>query len=50
MSTIVSKKIDKDNFQAWKFTMTILLMGKREWSFINGDEQEPVMGPSASTI
>ena len=44
LSTIVSEKLKKDNFQAWKFRMTNFLMGKGVWPFINGDEQEPVWG------
>ena len=44
LSTIVSEKLDKNNFQAWKFRMTNFLMGKGVWPFINGDEQEPVLG------
>ena len=44
LSTIVSEKLEKDNFQAWKFRMTNFLMGKGVWPFINGDEQELVLG------
>ena len=52
LSTIVSEKLEKDNFQAWKFRMTNFLMGKGVWPFINGDEQEPVLGaaPTAADL
>ena len=52
LSTIVSEKLDKDNFQAWKFMMTNFFMGKGVWPFINGDEQEPVLGaaPTAADL
>ena len=46
LSTIVSEKHEKDNFQARKFRLTNFLMEKELWSFINGDEQEPVLGTS----
>ena len=42
MSTIISEKLERDNFQAWRFKMTNLLMGKEIWPFINGDDQELV--------
>ena len=50
--TILSEKLEKDNFQAWKFRMTNILMGKGVWPFINGDEQEPVLGaaPTAADL
>ena len=44
VSTIVREKLEKDNFQAWRFRMTNFLMGKGVWPFINGDEQEPILG------
>lgn len=40
LSTIISEKLEKYNFQAWKFWMTNFLIGKGVWPFINGDEQE----------
>ena len=49
LSTIVSEKLDKDNFQAWKSRMTNFLMGKGVWAFINGDEQEPALGAAHTT-
>ena len=44
LSTIVSEKLKKDNFQAWKFRMSKFLMGKGVWPFINVDEHEPILG------
>ncbi len=31
INQIVSEKLDKNNFHAWKFKMTNFLMGKRFW-------------------
>ena len=60
LSQIVTEKIDKKNFQAWKFRMTNFLMGKGVWLFINGDEdpflfingdeQEPVLGAALTIV
>ena len=45
LSTIVSEKLEKDNLQTWNFKrMTSFLMEKGVWLFINGDEQEPILG------
>ena len=41
LSSIVNEKLDKNNFQAWKFRMTNFLNGKGYWEFISGDEKEP---------
>jgi len=43
LSTIVSEKLEKDNFQAWKFRMTNFLMKKGYWEFITVNEVEPVL-------
>ena len=34
---IVSEKLDKNNYHAWKFRMTNFLMGKGYWEYIDGD-------------
>ena len=48
---IVSEKLDKNNYPAWKFRMTNFLKGKGYWDFIKGDnENAPIMSernPSA---
>ena len=43
LSQIVTEKIDKNNFQAWKFRMTNFLMEKGYWKFITGNEGELVL-------
>ena len=39
-SQIVTEKLDKNNFPAWKFRMTNFLMGKGYWEYIEGDLEE----------
>jgi hypothetical protein len=41
LSQIAIKKLDKNNFQVWKFRIMNFLMGKGYWEFITGDEKEP---------
>jgi hypothetical protein len=41
LSQITMKKLDKNNFQVWKFMIMNFLMGKGSWEFITGDEKEP---------
>ena len=43
LSQIVTEKLDKNNFQAWKFRMTNFLMAKGYWEIITGNEVEPVL-------
>ncbi len=38
---IAIEKLDKNNFQVWKFRIMNFLMGKGYWEFIIGDEKEP---------
>jgi hypothetical protein len=38
---IAIEKLDKNNFQVWKFRIMNFLMGKGYWEFITGDEKEP---------
>ncbi len=35
------EKLNKNNFQVWKFRIMNFLMGKGYWEFIIGDENEP---------
>lgn len=42
-SQIMGDKLDKGNFQAWKFRMMNFLMGKRVWGMIMGADKEPVV-------
>ncbi len=41
ISQIEIEKLDKNNFQVWKFRIMNFLMGKGYWEFIIGDEKEP---------
>ncbi len=41
LSQIAIKKLDKNNFQVWKFRIMNFLMRKGYWEFINGDDTEP---------
>jgi hypothetical protein len=41
LSQIAIEKLDKNNFQVWKFRIMNFLMGKGYWEFIIGDEIEP---------
>jgi len=36
---ITIEKLDKNNFQMWKFRILNFLMGKGYWEFITGDEK-----------
>jgi len=41
LSQITIEKLNKNNFQLWKFRIMNFLMGKGYWEFITGDEKEP---------
>jgi hypothetical protein len=41
LSQIVIEKLNKNNFQVWKFRIMNFLMRKGYWEFIIGDEKEP---------
>jgi len=38
---IAIEKLNKNNFQVWKFRIMKLLMGKGYWEFITNDEKKP---------
>jgi hypothetical protein len=38
---VVIEKLDKNNFQMWKFRIMNFLMGKGYSEFITNDEKEP---------
>jgi len=42
LAQIAIEKLNKNNFQVWKFRMMNFLMGKGYWEFITGDEKEPL--------
>ncbi|MCO5578805.1 hypothetical protein L7F22_032651 [Adiantum nelumboides] len=54
ISGLVSDKLDKNNFHAWKSRMTNFLMGKGYWDFIDGNQKEmpklPDVNPTAKQI
>jgi len=37
-SQIAIEKLDKNNFQVWKFRIMNFLMGKGYWEFVTSDE------------
>jgi hypothetical protein len=41
LSQIVIEKLNKNNFQVWKFRIMNFLMRKGYWEFIIGDETKP---------
>jgi hypothetical protein len=41
LSQIAIEKLNKNNFQVWKFSIMNFLMGKGYLEFIIGDEKEP---------
>jgi hypothetical protein len=41
LSQIAIEKLDKNNFQMWKFKIMNFLMGKGYWKFITSDETKP---------
>jgi len=41
LSQIAIKKLNKNNFQVWKFKIMNFLMGKGYWEFVIGDEIKP---------
>ncbi len=38
---IAIEKLDKNNFQMWRFRIMNFFMGKGYWEFIIGDEKKP---------
>ena len=49
ISGLISEKLDKNNFHAWKFRMTKFLMGKGYWEYIEDDQVAPPKIPKANT-
>jgi hypothetical protein len=45
INQIVSEKLDKNNFHAWKFKMTNFLMGKGFWDYVEGENEDPLELP-----
>ena len=47
---IVSEKLEKNNFQVWKFKPSNFLMGEEVCPFIGGDQQEPILGVAPTIV
>jgi hypothetical protein len=43
LSQIAIEKLNKNNFQVWKFRIMNFFMGKGYWEFKTGDEKEPLI-------
>jgi hypothetical protein len=46
---ITIEKLDKNNFQVWKFRIMNFLMGKGYWELITSDEKEPTLPKNPHT-
>ena len=42
-------KLDKNNYQPWKFKMRNYLIGKSLWGYVTGEEAEPRL-PTESVL
>lgn len=40
LKSIVAEKLDKNNFNAWKFKISNFFMGKGYWEYIEGDHEK----------
>ena len=43
------EKLDKDNYQPWKFRMSNYLMGKCLWGYVTGKDTEPELPKEGAT-
>ena len=50
ITQIMGEKLDKSNFQAWKFRMSNFLMGKRVWDIVTRADVEPSLPNQNATI
>ncbi len=54
ISQVVSDKLDKNNFHAWKIRMTNFLMGKGLWEYIDREMENapelPEHNPTAAQV
>ena len=48
-SNVGIEKLDKDNYQPWKFRMSNYLMGKGLWGYVTGEETEPELPKEGAT-
>ena len=47
---IVGEKLDRNNFQSWKYKMQSFLKGKGFWELVTGEEVEPLMPHNAIPV
>jgi len=45
---IVREKLDRNNFQSWKYKMQSFLKGKGFWGLVTGKEVEPLITHNAT--
>ncbi|KAH6554802.1 hypothetical protein KP509_05G000500 [Ceratopteris richardii] len=50
MSQLMSDKLDKNNFHAWRFRMKDFLMGKGYWKYIKGENENAPQLPQRNHI
>ena len=43
------EKLDKNNYQPWKFRVRNYLFGKSLWDYVTGDEEEPELPKQNAT-
>ena len=43
INTVGIEKLDKNNYQPWKFRMRNYLIGKSLWGYVTGEEADPVL-------
>ena len=48
-NNVCIEKLDKDNFQPWKFCMRNFARGKDLWVFAIGEYKEPTLSKDATT-
>ena len=48
-NTVGIEKLDKNNYQPWKFRMRNYLIGKSLWGYVTGEEKEPVLPTQNAT-
>ena len=49
INTVGIEKLDKNNYQPWKFRMRNYLIGKSLWGYVTGEEKEPVLPTQSAT-
>ena len=44
------EKLDKDNYQPWKFRMSNYLMGKGLWGYVTGEDTDKELPKEVATL